>query len=95
MKYENICTEPVMLLINGIHRFSLTNFFFFCGVQEAAKFAEIQKLGLTDVKEIALKTADLPKENKKKTRTVIFTQGADNVIVAKGTRSRALPPLCY
>ncbi|MCL4116853.1 UNVERIFIED_CONTAM: hypothetical protein GTU68_041057, partial [Idotea baltica] len=50
---------------------------------EAAKFSEVQKLETKDIKEIALKTAALPKDNKKRSRTVIFTQGADNIIVAK------------
>lgn len=50
---------------------------------EAAKFAEIQGFETTCIKEIALKTAALPKENKKRSRTVVFTQGAENVILAK------------
>ncbi|XP_068231083.1 uncharacterized protein Adk2 isoform X1 [Palaemon carinicauda] len=50
---------------------------------EAAKFAEIQGFGTTDIKEIALKTAALPKENNNRKRTVIYTQGAENVILAK------------
>jgi len=48
---------------------------------EVAKFSEVQKFGLTDVKEIALKISTLPKENKNKSRTVIVTQGAEPVIV--------------
>lgn len=53
-------------------------------LQEAAKFSEAQGFGTTDVKEIALKTAALTKKNSKRERTVVFTQGAENVILAKG-----------
>lgn len=47
---------------------------------EAATFSEVQGLGTTDVKEIALKISNLPKENKNRSRIVIITQGADAVI---------------
>ncbi|KAK7028875.1 hypothetical protein SK128_008281 [Halocaridina rubra] len=50
---------------------------------EAGKFAEVQGFGTTDIKEIALKTANLPKENSKRQRIVVFTQGAENVVLAK------------
>lgn len=53
-------------------------------LQEAAKFSEVQKLGTSDVREIALRAAELPKENKNRSRIVIVTQGADNVVVAQG-----------
>ena len=64
--------------------FYLFIYFFFPTFQEAAKFAEIQNLDTTDIKEIALKVASLPKENAKRPRIVVFTQGAENVILAKG-----------
>lgn len=59
--------------------------------QEAAKFSEVQGFKLTDIKEIALKTAALPKKNSKRSRIVVFTQGADNVILAKGESATPRP----
>lgn len=53
-------------------------------LQEAAKFSEVQGLGTTDVEEIALKMSALPKENTNRGRIVVITQGADNVVLAKG-----------
>lgn len=58
--------------------------FFFNDIQEAAKFAEIHEFGTTDVKDIALKAAALPKKNSKRDRIVVFTQGAEDIIVARG-----------
>jgi len=49
---------------------------------EAATFAEQQNFGTTDIKEIALKAAALPKKNEARKRMVIFTQGSDPTIVA-------------
>lgn len=48
-----------------------------CNESEAAAYAESHGLGTTDLKEIAKKVAQLPKENAAKPRTVIFTQGTD------------------
>ncbi|MPC88560.1 Adenosine kinase 2 [Portunus trituberculatus] len=59
--------------------------------QEAAKFSEVQGFGLTDIREIALKAASLPKENKKRSRIVVFTQGADNIILAKDGKVKEFP----
>ena len=42
---------------------------------EAASYAEVNNLGTTDVGEIALKLAMLPKENGSRSRLVIITQG--------------------
>ena len=36
----------------------------------------------TDIKELALKAAALPKKNEKRKRRVIFTQGSDATVVA-------------
>lgn len=47
---------------------------------EAEAFAKANDFGTTDIKEIALKTAALPKANEK-ARIVVFTQGAGNTIV--------------
>uniref|UniRef100_A0A0P4W5R7 adenosine kinase n=2 Tax=Scylla olivacea TaxID=85551 RepID=A0A0P4W5R7_SCYOL len=63
----------------------------FSNETEAAKFSEVQGFGLTDIREIALKTASLPKENEKRSRIVVFTQGADNVILAKDGKVKEFP----
>ena len=49
---------------------------------EARSWAESQGHETKDVKEIARIVADLPKENKSRKRTVIFTQGTEGTIVA-------------
>lgn len=49
---------------------------------EAAAYAESHGLGITDVREIARALADLPKENTKRKRVAIITQGTDPTIVA-------------
>ncbi|KAK6037400.1 hypothetical protein COOONC_25096 [Cooperia oncophora] len=51
---------------------------------EAAAFGKAAGFDTTDLKEIALKTAAMEKKSSKP-RTVIFTQGADPVIVAIGS----------
>lgn len=55
----------------------------FANETEAATFSQEQGLGTTDIKQIALKTAALPKTNTSRSRTVIFTQGDGPVVVAK------------
>jgi len=50
---------------------------------EAASYAEVNSLGITDVGEIAKKIAMLPKENGSTSRLVIITQGSDPVIVVQ------------
>ena len=49
---------------------------------EAAAYGEENKLGTTDVGEIALKLAMLPKENGSRSRLVIITQGEGENIEA-------------
>ena len=49
---------------------------------EARSWAEGQGLETRDVKEIARLLADLPKENGKRKRTVIITQGTESTVVA-------------
>lgn len=49
---------------------------------EARSWAEGQGHETRDVKEIALMMAGLPKENSKRKRTVIITQGTESTIVA-------------
>lgn len=49
---------------------------------EAVAFAESHNLGTKSVPEIALKLSQMPKVNKNRPRIVVFTQGADPVVVA-------------
>lgn len=49
---------------------------------EARSWAEGQGLETRDVKEIARLVAELPKENKGRKRTVVFTQGTESTVVA-------------
>jgi len=60
---------------------------------EAATFAKEQEWDTTDIKEIALKTAALPKENSERPRTVVFTQGAEKTIVVKDGKVTEYPVL--
>ena len=53
---------------------------------EAATFAREQGFETKDIKEIAKKAQALPKVNSKRQRTVIFTQGRDDTIVAAEDR---------
>jgi len=50
---------------------------------EAATYAEVNSLGITDVGEIAKKIAMLPKENGSTSRLVVITQGSDHVVVVQ------------
>ncbi|XP_037084087.1 adenosine kinase-like [Pollicipes pollicipes] len=58
---------------------------------EAATFSAEQNLGTTDIKEIALKAAALPKENTKRSRMVVFTQGELEVVVALDGKVQTFP----
>ena len=49
---------------------------------EAASYAEAHGLSTRDVREIARHIADLPKENSKRRRTVVITQGTEPTVVA-------------
>ncbi|KAF7279891.1 adenosine kinase-like [Rhynchophorus ferrugineus] len=51
--------------------------------QEAEMFSQEQNFGTKDMKEIALKLSQLPKQNEKRTRIVVLTQGVDPVILVK------------
>ena len=55
--------------------------FVFSNESEAAAYGKKNGLG-EDLKEIALKVCDLPKKNKNRERTVIFTQGSKSTLVA-------------
>mmetsp|Transcript_1611 Transcript_1611/g.2171 ORF Transcript_1611/g.2171 Transcript_1611/m.2171 type:complete len:353 (+) Transcript_1611:106-1164(+) len=55
--------------------------FLFGNESEAETFAKKHDLG-DDLKEVALKVASMPKENGKRDRIVVFTQGSKSTIVA-------------
>jgi len=50
---------------------------------EAAAYAEAHSLGTTSIPEIAMKIAQLPKENGSRSRLVVITQGAENVVAVQ------------
>lgn len=58
---------------------------------EAAVFAKEQKFDTEDLKEIAKKTAALAKENSKRSRMVVFTQGSGETIVCKDGQVTCYP----
>ncbi|XP_069741385.1 adenosine kinase-like isoform X7 [Narcine bancroftii] len=60
---------------------------------EAATFAREQGFETEDIKEIAKKVQSLPKENKKRQRIIVFTQGKDDTIVATADHVTAYPVL--
>jgi adenosine kinase len=55
--------------------------FLFGNESEAAAYGKKNGMG-EDLKKIALAVCDLPKKNKSKPRTVVFTQGSESTIVA-------------
>jgi len=57
--------------------------FLFGNETEAQTFAETEGWETRDVSEIAKKISEMPKTNAKRSRTVVFTQGADATVVAK------------
>jgi len=58
---------------------------------EAAAYAEVNNLGTTEVGEIALKLAMLPKENGSKSRLVIITQGEGPVVAVEHGNVKTFP----
>ncbi|XP_071829549.1 uncharacterized protein [Apostichopus japonicus] len=58
---------------------------------EFACYAKEQNMGTEDLKEIALKAAAFPKENSKRERVVVITQGDLPTIVAKGGKVTEYP----
>jgi len=58
---------------------------------EAEEFSKEHNLGTTVIKEIALKIAQFPKENKQRKRIVVITQGAGPVCVAQGDQVNEYP----
>ncbi|XP_069000886.1 adenosine kinase isoform X2 [Embiotoca jacksoni] len=60
---------------------------------EAATFAKQQDFETEDIKEIAEKTRDLKKENAKRQRIVVFTQGKDRTVMAQSDEVKTFPVL--
>ncbi|KAG4074084.1 hypothetical protein HA402_014289 [Bradysia odoriphaga] len=58
---------------------------------EATTFASEQNFGTTDLKEIALKMCALPKQNEKRARVVVITQGSDAVLLAENNKITEIP----
>lgn len=58
---------------------------------EAETFAKEQNLGTDDLKTIALKICDLPKQNEKRRRVVIITQGSQPVLLAQEGKVKEIP----
>lgn len=58
---------------------------------EATTFANEQNFGTTDLREIALKMSSLPKQNEKRGRVVVLTQGSDAVILAENNKITEIP----
>ncbi|XP_058242072.1 adenosine kinase isoform X3 [Hemibagrus wyckioides] len=60
-------------------------------IAEAATFAREQGFETEDIEEIAKKTQSLAKENKKRQRIVVFTQGKEGTVMAKGEKVETFP----
>lgn len=58
---------------------------------EASAFSTAMDFGTSDIKEIALKTAALPKEDESRPRMVVFTQGALPTVVVEGGEVKEYP----
>lgn len=58
---------------------------------EAAAFAKEQDFDTKDIKEIARKAQALPKDNKKRQRVVVITQGKDETVMAQSDKIETFP----
>merc|ERR1719460_3211469 len=58
---------------------------------EAAAYAESFELNTSDIGEIAMKIAQLPKENGSRSRLVVITQGSDPVIAVEHGKLHSFP----
>lgn len=58
---------------------------------EAAGFAKEENYGTDDLREIALKICQLPKQNENRERVTIITQGRDPVLIAHGGQITEVP----
>ncbi|ESO87167.1 hypothetical protein LOTGIDRAFT_210552 [Lottia gigantea] len=63
----------------------------FANETEAAEFATANDINTKDLKEVALKVADMEKVNSKRSRMVVFTQGDLPAIVAKDGKITEYP----
>jgi len=64
----------------------------FCNESEAETLGAKQNWG-NDLEEVAKKLAEFPKENKSRTRMVVFTQGANQTIVCKDGKITKFAPI--
>lgn len=89
------CAENNKVFMTNLSALFIINFFkdpllkvlpyadyLFGNEDEAREFAKMMGWETTDVSQIAALCAKLPKENKKRPRTVVFTQGEKPVVVA-------------
>ncbi|XP_023264274.1 adenosine kinase-like, partial [Seriola lalandi dorsalis] len=60
---------------------------------EAAAFAKEQDFETKDIKEIAKKAQALPKDNTKRQRIVVLTQGKDQTVLASSDKVETFPVL--
>uniref|UniRef100_A0A3P8T4R3 Adenosine kinase n=1 Tax=Amphiprion percula TaxID=161767 RepID=A0A3P8T4R3_AMPPE len=60
-------------------------------IAEAATFAKELGFETDDIAEIAKKTQNLPKENTKRQRVVVFTQGKDDAVATVGEKVTMFP----
>ncbi|KAJ8248431.1 hypothetical protein GJAV_G00241950 [Gymnothorax javanicus] len=60
---------------------------------EAATFAREQGFETEDIEEIARKAQNLPKENKRRKRVIVFTQGKEGTVLAKDDDVKIFPVL--
>ncbi|XP_062256332.1 adenosine kinase isoform X1 [Platichthys flesus] len=58
---------------------------------EAAAFAKAQEFETKDIKEIAKKAQALPKDNAKRQRIVVLTQGKDDTVMASNDKVETFP----
>lgn len=78
-------------------RFSTRNllcifFYFFNAIfQEAEAFAKAFDINSTDLKEVALKIASMPKFNESRKRVVVITQGCEPVILVENGEITLIP----
>uniref|UniRef100_A0A9J8CYF9 Adenosine kinase n=1 Tax=Cyprinus carpio carpio TaxID=630221 RepID=A0A9J8CYF9_CYPCA len=55
--------------------------------------AQVYYIATEDIEEIAKKAQSLPKENKKRQRIVVFTQGKEGTVMTKGDKVETFPVL--
>lgn len=60
-------------------------------LKEAETFAQEQDFGTKDIKEIAIKLCNIPKQNEKRSRVVVLTQGVHPVVLAHNGKIKEFP----